>query len=512
MSDREMKALYESILRGDGQTDKPIRQSMLYDMVNAEILEPSSEEEIEEVAFGPISIAGEAIHEDITVIVRSKESSDGWKKFRVGREIIGDVLEALEGLTDNATLITKVKERAYTANIIVDRSVSSLRDVLVNLRDFVVASATLTKKSHPDTVETIPALASKLMQEISDNNFQDDLVRFTSGKEGTSFNLWNVLKEDRNWIFDLENTSGVGHFENMRHLMPAGEAKKARGAAGPGEAILSFIYNGKKPELAGDVSMVIGGEEASIELKYNKGRIGKSILKAQVEKLPLEFITNNTEMHAHLGTLAAIPVDDAKPKVNPMYSINGEWYSFNQIAGHIANGEEWAMEFSKKAGDGFALNKSALTPYLAKWSGKIDNEGYTTAGGALKPESKILEMTLGDFMNTYSGIQEGKSGTGFNLAYPAQEWMSELISKLPGENTRHQLENLIGAIHIKSYLTHIQPFTWLVVFNDEGDARCLTHEDIVNLPVTELIDKVHQSGLRFGARTDEGGYDIQFLK
>ena len=48
-----MKSLYESILRGDGQTDKPIRQSMLYDMVNPKVLEPTSTQGTDESGIPP---------------------------------------------------------------------------------------------------------------------------------------------------------------------------------------------------------------------------------------------------------------------------------------------------------------------------------------------------------------------------------------------------------------------------------------------------------------------------
>lgn len=88
--------------------------------------------------------------------------------------------------------------------------------------------------------------------------------------------------------------------------------------------------------------------------------------------------------------------------------------------------------------------------------------------------------------------------------------MSEILPMIPGANDRIKLDNLTGAIHLKNYLTHIEPFTWLVVYKDDGAARSISHEDIVNMDIKTLVDTVHNNGLKFGHRGDEGGYDIQF--
>lgn len=65
-----------------------------------------------------------------------------------------------------------------------------------------------------------------------------------NANEGTAFNLWNAtdtaLESTDGVLFDME-----GH-PHMKYMMPAGEEKAARGAAGPGEALLAFLYNGKK--------------------------------------------------------------------------------------------------------------------------------------------------------------------------------------------------------------------------------------------------------------------------
>ena len=125
-------------------------------------------------------------------------------------------------------------------------------------------------------------------------------------------------------------------------------------------------------------------------------------------------------------------------------------------------------------------------------------------------------MSLGSFIKGYSGIKEGAGTTPFNLYGDSgnifeESPLSEVITKLAGNSDKHKLENLIGAVHIKNYLTHIQPFTWLVVYNEDGAARCIRHEVIVQTDVVSLVQMVHDRGLKFGPRGDSGGFDIRFM-
>ena len=57
------------------------------------------------------------------------------------------------------------------------------------------------------------------------------------------------------------------------NVRPAMDRYSTRGAAGPGEAFLAFMFSGKKPEGAGDLEL--GGD--IVELKKNGGRIGKDL-------------------------------------------------------------------------------------------------------------------------------------------------------------------------------------------------------------------------------------------
>jgi hypothetical protein len=79
-------------------------------------------------------------------------------------------------------------------------------------------------------------------------------------------------------IINSELGTSFGPNDAVVTMRPAGEEKKTRGAAGPGEALLAFLFNGKKPEV-GDLDL----DGIGIELKYNKGRVGKDVNTKQVQ-------------------------------------------------------------------------------------------------------------------------------------------------------------------------------------------------------------------------------------
>jgi len=56
-------------------------------------------------------------------------------------------------------------------------------------------------------------------------------------------------------------------------IRPASDRYKTRGAAGPGEAFLAFMFSGRKPSGAGDLEL----DDMIVELKANGGRIAKDL-------------------------------------------------------------------------------------------------------------------------------------------------------------------------------------------------------------------------------------------
>ena len=327
-------------------------------------------------------------------------------------------------------------------------------------------------------------------------------------------------------------------------MMPAGEERATRGAAGPGEALLAFLYNGKKPEGAGDILLGCPKDadcpELTIELKYNKGRIGKSIKAAKVSRLGQSLYNTKTkDIHKHLGDKVAKD-PTAHEKTNPVYYFNfgdGVYMTFKQILGKVETFNRDAKDPDiKQAVDEFT--KFLINNNIVKYDGReLKMSTASPKGNVFKPfminsksasaeEAKgsfspsksnttdeMLNMTLDSYAEEYAGISAGKKNVIFSMfggSITEDMPISEILPMIPGSNDRIRLDNLTGAIHLKNYLTHIEPFTWLVVYKDDGDARSISHEDIVNMDIKTLVDKVHDNGLRFGHRGDEGGYDLQF--
>ena len=114
----------------------------------------------------------------------------------------------------------------------------------------------------------------KIVSSLPDKKLQSKFIQ--SLNEPTSFNFYNIINNELGTSF--------GPDESVITMRPAGEDKKTRGAAGPGEALLAFLYNGRKPEV-GDLDL----DGTTIELKYNGGRIGKDVNTAAVKKLVKMF-------------------------------------------------------------------------------------------------------------------------------------------------------------------------------------------------------------------------------
>ena len=528
MSNKDLRNLYEGVRRGDEYV-APIREAGLYEGVYTEQIDL---EDTDSVAL---------LNRDAQNTVLCKTDTGVWKGFRIGKEIVHELIEELEGMVDNQTLISKIKEQAKRASIIDEIATSSFRDVLVDLREFIVDSARLTKEMNDwaknDSIEVV---AGKIMDSIKEFEFQKYLIQFMNrvetDKRKLEFNLWGLVDDHKGQVNGVH--FALAEHSHMRYMMPAGESKKARGAAGPGEALLSFIYNGEKPKGAGDVLLgrkaVPGeegknpaGEEWTIELKYNQGRIGKDVKAENVKAVKHLFASSVNEYHGYLGRKFA--EDETAGKGNPVYEIPVEGENLFVTGDQITrawNAGETDDMFMRLVNAGIfevsgegeektytQITKTKLKDYQAKQ--KEGAPGYEEGYGALtNPE--IINMTIDEFINRYSGIKEGSGSTPFDLygnnGFIFEESpLSEIMQKLAGRNDKHKLENLIGAVHLKNYLTHIQPFTWLVVYDEAGKARCIRHEVIVQTDVVSLVQMVHDRGLKFGPRGDSGGYDIRFM-
>jgi len=87
-------------------------------------------------------------------------------------------------------------------------------------------------------------------------------------KKFSRFNIFDILTNFYGVTFVYDPAIFV--------LRPYKASKSTRGAAGPGEAFMSFFFFGKKFEV-GDLTIPYGGRAFEIEIKKQKGRIGKDV-------------------------------------------------------------------------------------------------------------------------------------------------------------------------------------------------------------------------------------------
>ncbi len=128
-----------------------------------------------------------------------------------------------------------------------------------------------------------------IVSEFPKTDLQKGLI--SSLQQGSKFNIYNLINSKLGTEYKYN--------EDIMYMSPAGEEKKQRGAAGPGEAIFAFLFNGKKP-VVGDLDL--GG--VGIELKKDDGRIGKGITVSEIKSMAKLFTARSTSKTSPGGNLA----------------------------------------------------------------------------------------------------------------------------------------------------------------------------------------------------------------
>ena len=552
---QNLSDIYTGITEGKYHaSDKKL--SDMYREVIAEVVDPNIENDSQDTGYSDIEIDGSQFPRETTVLIKT----DGkWLSFRVAGEIVQELEGELERVRDNQNILKRIRAAALEASILSgEEKRKYFADITGKLHDFVIDSAEKTLRYRGEAVDEkgIKDVAGEIMTNINNFIYQKALISHLETQlpspgetEGSVYdlNLWTVtdkVLEGGSIQFDLE-----GHPE-MRYLMPAGEDQKTRGAAGPGEALISFLYNGTKPNNAGDILLRCppGKDcpEHSIELKYNQGRIGKSIKAKDVKKLDPKITTitkSDDEAHQFFGGANYANDPDADKK-NPIYifpSPEGQgkevYRTLRQLNDIIPvfvksladpNTETvFKDEESKRTMDALKFNfdeiknkngNGVTKDGLKKFMLNVNKPQFQLAKGTFLPgkEESITTKTLDEYIKEYTGITPGKKSVEFKpfgdgLSFNGQTLIKDLLPLVSGNNAQHKLNNLTGAIHLKNYLTHIEKFTWLLVYRDNGDARSLSHDNIVDFDIIKLIENVHARGLQFYYRNDEGGYDLRFL-
>ena len=123
-------------------------------------------------------------------------------------------------------------------------------------------------------------------------------------------------------------------------------------------------------------------------------------------------------------------------------------------------------------------------------------------------DNSLSDMNITQFLAKYSGVTVGDKSVKPNIELPDISVM-DAMSQLTGTTPLENIGDLIGVWHLKHYLTHIEPFKWLLVYTEDGRSSGITYDAIINTPAIELVQLLAKGNMRFGIRKDEGGFHIE---
>jgi len=445
---------------------------------------------------------------------------------RLNKKQLEDTYAEVRDMSDMGSVNKEIVQIATTATIF-DRSVSSFEKTLKDIRTFLIDSAKLTleKKNEKANPRSIKRELIRILGIIKSGVLQKAFVERLNSDTGGTFNIWEVSesKAKNNKIyFDLDSEVGRA----LQVMRPASDLAATRGAAGPGEALLAFLYGGTKPDGAGDILLSSGAND-SIELKKTTGRIGKYITKKSVKELDQLFYGKSPSVelrNAHLaderrapgGTIykdIKVPFPESIAEYLGLKDKNQTVFSVDQLSAFEAR-----LEDPKGlAPEALEEWKNSKHPYYIfnqkKWKVSIPHPPASTAAGKPRSTSSSVfaDMSVRKFLDKYSGVTTGEKNVEFNTELPGG-YVSEVMDTIPGNSPRQKIANLVGVWHLKHYLSHISPFKWLLVYTPDGTAAAVTYDTIINQPTLELIKIMTKKHLLFGIRPDDQGFHIEVHK
>tara|TARA_R110001592_G_C13039037_1_gene739098 strand:- start:50 stop:1219 length:1170 start_codon:yes stop_codon:yes gene_type:complete len=207
-----------------------------------------------------LQVYGEGTSEDHNIAPRNdigyKDKNGNWIFKRASGGFINDIMVPEMAYAESASYLKTILNHGIKAGVI-DEGESIKSEKVQKLYKYLSRDAPRSE-------------LRKIVSSLPDKKLQSKFIQGLNNP--TSFNFYEVINSELGTSF--------GPDESVVTMRPAGEDKKTRGAAGPGEALLAFLYNGRKPEV-GDLDL----NGTTIELKYNGGRIGKGVNTSNVKKL-----------------------------------------------------------------------------------------------------------------------------------------------------------------------------------------------------------------------------------
>ena len=431
---------------------------------------------------------------------------------RLTKKQLQDTYDEVKSMGDMGT-ISEVIERIANKATIFDEPVSSFNSTLKNIQQFLIDSAELTLEKNNKKVNARARKGElvRILGIISSGKLQESFVSYLDSKGDGTFNIWESMDPENNdnkIYFALDTKVG----RDLQVMRPASDLAATRGAAGPGEALLAFLYGGIKPEGAGDI-LLSSGDGDSIELKKQEGRIGKGITSASVRALEQLFYGKDPGIGLRNISLADARGEERETIYKdirvPLPSEIATKLGLKDQTQTIFSEDqlEEIKEYIRKEYPKFEHNRWNFKE--KRWN-KLPNPSSEVAANKLKSTSTrvLAGMSVPEFLEEYSGVSFGKKSVKLNSELPEGS-VSDVIDTIPGNSPRQKIANLIGVWHLKHYMTHIEPFKWLLVYKPDGTAASVRYDTIINTPAFELIKLMAKKHLFFGIRPDDQGFHIE---
>jgi hypothetical protein len=432
---------------------------------------------------------------------------------RLTKKQLSDTYDEVKQMTDMGTISEVIERIANTATIF-DVPVSSFNVTLKNIQQFLIDSAklTLTKKNQKVDKRSVKGELVRILSIIESKELQKSFISYLDSTGDGTFNIWESMDPENNdnkIYFALDTDVGRA----LQVMRPASDLAATRGAAGPGEALLAFLYGGIKPEGSGDI-LLSSGDGDSIELKKQQGRIGKHITKSSVKELEQLFYgkapgigLRNTSIADERGEGRETIYKDIRDPLPSEIATDLNLDDKTQTIFSVDQLEQIQQRISENYPE---FNHQFWIARRARWKANLPDPSSEVAANKLKSTSTsvLADMSVPKFLEKYSGVTFGEKNVEFNSKLPDGS-VSDVIDTIPGNSPRQKIANLIGVWHLKHYMTHIEPFKWLLVYKPDGTAASVTYDTIINTPAIELIEIMSKRHLLFGIRPDDQGFHIE---
>ena len=210
MSDRDLRNLYENVRRGD-EYSTPVREEHLYERMLTS------------------NRGDEACGNKETTIKYIDPATKEWRCARASDKWIEDILKPGLRIADSASYLDRILKHGKSTGVFDDNMTIAHPSVKL-FYDWLNKS--VTRGTLMQVLNTL----------IGSSSMQDAFINQVKGN--SRFNFYELL----NTTINNAVPGSKANFqlnERLSIIRPAGDEAATRGAAGPGEALLAFMYNGR---------------------------------------------------------------------------------------------------------------------------------------------------------------------------------------------------------------------------------------------------------------------------